>query len=203
MNKIRKGDEIIVTAYSWSSSATCILHHNCIPVFVDIDWATMNMDVEKIEAAITAKTKAIIVVHLHGLAVDMDKVMAIAKKHGLKVIEDACQAHGTRFRGKKVGTMGHCGAFSFNQNKNLCSGEGGMFVSDDEETMKKARSLWSFGETRSPVEQRHPVCRHRREVVRALHSRFGLMICHSVTTFRIERPSGRDHRAALTTTPIV
>ena len=149
-----EGDEIIVTAYSWSSSATCILHHNCIPVFVDIDWATMNMDVEKIEAAITAKTKAIIVVHLHGLAVDMDKVMAIAKKHGLKVIEDACQAHGTRFRGKKVGTMGHCGAFSFNQNKNLCSGEGGMFVSDDEETMKKARSLWSFGETRSPVEQR-------------------------------------------------
>ena len=149
-----EGDEIIVTAYSWSSSATCILHHNCIPVFVDIDWATMNIDVDKIEAAITPKTKAIIVVHLHGLAVDMDKVMAVANRHGIKVIEDACQAHGAKFKGKKVGTLGHCGAFSFNQNKNLCSGEGGMFVSDDEEIMKKARMLWSFGETRTPAESR-------------------------------------------------
>ncbi|MBX3010188.1 MAG: DegT/DnrJ/EryC1/StrS family aminotransferase [Caldilineaceae bacterium] len=149
-----EGDEVIVTAYSWSSSATCILHHNCIPVFVDIDWATMNIDVAKIEAAITAKTKAIIVVHLHGLAVDMDKVMAVANKHGIKVIEDACQAHGAKFNGKKVGTLGHCGAFSFNQNKNLCSGEGGMFVTDDEEILRKARMLWSFGETRTPAESR-------------------------------------------------
>ena len=149
-----EGDEVIVTAYSWSSSATCILHHNCIPVFVDIDWTTMNIDVAKIEAAITTKTKAIIVVHLHGLAVDMDQVMSLASRYGLKVIEDACQAHGARFQGKKVGTLGHCAAFSFNQNKNLCSGEGGMFVTDDEELLQKARTLWSFGETRSPVEAR-------------------------------------------------
>lgn len=149
-----EGDEVIVTAYSWSSSATCILHHNCIPVFVDINWETMNIDVNKIEAAITPKTKAIIVVHLHGLAVDMDHVMVIAAKHNLKVIEDACQAHGARFNGKKVGTLGHCAAFSFNQNKNLCSGEGGMFVTDDEEMLMKARMLWSFGETRTPAESR-------------------------------------------------
>lgn len=149
-----EGDEVIVTAYSWSSSATCILHHNCIPVFVDIDWATMNIDVTKIEAAITPKTKAILVVHLHGLAVDMAQVMALANRYNLKVIEDACQAHGAKFQDKKVGTLGHCAAFSFNQNKNLCSGEGGMFVTDDEELMKKARMLWSFGETRSPVEAR-------------------------------------------------
>lgn len=148
------GDEIIVTAYSWSSSATCILHHNCIPVFVDINWETMNIDVDKIETAISEKTKAIIVVHLHGLAVDMGRVMAIAHKHNLMVIEDACQAHGAKFQGKKVGTLGHCAAFSFNQNKNLCSGEGGMFVTDDEELMKKARMLWSFGETRTPSEAR-------------------------------------------------
>jgi len=82
-----EGDEVIVTAYSWSSSATCILHHNCIPVFVDIDWETMNIDIDKIEAAISPKTKAIIVVHLHGLAVDMAKVLDLAHKHGLKVIE--------------------------------------------------------------------------------------------------------------------
>jgi dTDP-4-amino-4,6-dideoxygalactose transaminase len=149
-----EGDEVIVTAYSWSSSATCILHHNCIPVFVDIDWETMNLDVQKIEAAITAKTKAVIVVHLHGLAVDMRRVMTIARKHNLKVIEDACQAHGATFQGKKVGTLGDCAAFSFNQNKNLCSGEGGMFVTDDEELMKRARMVWSFGETRAPDESR-------------------------------------------------
>jgi perosamine synthetase len=149
-----EGDEVIVTAYSWSSSATCILHHNCIPVFVDIDWETMNIDVDKIEAAITPKTKAIIVVHLHGLAVDMERVMAIARKHNLMVIEDACQSHGATFDGKKVGTFGHCAAFSFNQNKSLCSGEGGMFVTNDEELLAKARMLWSFGETRTPMESR-------------------------------------------------
>jgi len=78
--------------------------YNCIPVFVDIDYETMNIDVGKIEEAITEKTKAIIVVHLHGLAVEMDKVIEIAKKYNLKIIEDACQAHGAKYRGKKVGT---------------------------------------------------------------------------------------------------
>src|SRR5690348_4301297 len=107
------GDEVLVTAYSWSSSATCILHHNAIPVFVDIDFDTINMDVSKIEAAITPRTKAIVVVHLHGLAVDMETIGKIARKHKLKVVEDACQAHGAEFRGKKVGAMGDCGAFSF------------------------------------------------------------------------------------------
>ncbi|HRR96282.1 MAG TPA: DegT/DnrJ/EryC1/StrS family aminotransferase, partial [Candidatus Ratteibacteria bacterium] len=125
------GDEIIVPSYTWSSSATCILHHNCIPVFVDIDYETMNMDVDKIEEKITEKTKGIIVVHLHGLSVEMDKVMEIAKKYNLKVIEDACQSHGAKYKGKKVGTIGDCGAFSFNQNKCLCSGEGGMFVTNN------------------------------------------------------------------------
>jgi dTDP-4-amino-4,6-dideoxygalactose transaminase len=149
-----EGDEVIVPAYSWSSSATCVLLHNCIPVFVDIDWETMNIDVGKIEAAITAKTKAILVVHLHGLAVDMDAVMAVAERHGLKVIEDVCQAHGARFHDRTTGTLGHCAAFSFNQHKNLCSGEGGMFVTDDEEMMKTARRLWSFGEMATPAETR-------------------------------------------------
>ena len=148
------GDHVLVTAYSWSSSATCIIHHNAIPVFVDIDFDTINMDVDKIEAAITPRTKAIIVVHLHGLAVDMEKVMAVARKHDLKVIEDACQAHGALFDGRKVGTFGDCAAFSFNQNKCLCAGEGGMFVSNDEEIARKAAQVWSFGETRTPVEER-------------------------------------------------
>jgi dTDP-4-amino-4,6-dideoxygalactose transaminase len=148
------GDEVIVPAYSWSSSATCVLQHNAIPVFVDIDFDTMNIDVAKIEDAITPRTKAIIPVHLHGLAVDMDPVLAIAEQYNLRVIEDACQGHGALYHGRKVGTLGDCAAFSFNQNKNLPSGEGGMFVTDDEAMLKKARTLWSFGETRTPSESR-------------------------------------------------
>jgi len=148
------GDEVIVTAYSWSSSVTCVLHHNCVPVFVDIDFETMNIDVDKIEAAITDHTRAIIPVHLHGLPVDMERVMDIARRHGLKVIEDACQAHGAKFKGRKVGTWGDCAAFSLNQNKCLCGGEGGIFVTDDEEMFQKAQALWSFGETRTPLQDR-------------------------------------------------
>ncbi len=148
------GDHVLVPAYSWSSSATCVIHHNAIPVFVDIDWETMNMDVDAIEGAITPRTKAVIVVHLHGLAVDMDRVMDIARRHDLMVVEDACQAHGALFDGRKVGTFGHCAAFSFNQNKCLCSGEGGMFVTDDDERRAAAAKLWSFGETRTPLESR-------------------------------------------------
>lgn len=148
------GDHVLVTSYSWSSSATCILHHNAIPIFVDINFDTINIDVDKIEAAITPRTKAIVVVHLHGLAVDMDKVMAIARKHNLKVIEDACQAHGAMFHGKKAGTLGDCAAFSFNQNKCLCTGEGGMFVTNSEEMRDAAAKLWSFGETATPHQSR-------------------------------------------------
>ena len=129
------GDQVIVPAYTWSSSATCVLQHNSIPVFVDIDLDTMNVDIGRLEAAITRKTKAILAVHLHGLPVEMEPVLAIARKHGLKVIEDACQAHGALYKGRKVGTWGDCAAFSMNQNKTLCSGEGGMFVTDDEEML--------------------------------------------------------------------
>ncbi len=148
------GDQVIVPAYSWSSSATCVMQNNSVPVFVDIDYDTMNIDVNRIEAAITPRTRAIIVVHLHGLPVEMAPVLAIARKHKLHVIEDACQAHGALYQGKKTGTLGDCGAFSFNQNKCLCSGEGGMFVTDDQEMLKKAQMLWSFGETATPSQTR-------------------------------------------------
>ena len=148
------GDHVLVSAYSWSSSATCIIHHNAIPVFVDIDFDTINLDVNKIEKAITPRTKAIIVVHLHGLAVNMDKVMAVSRKHKLKVIEDACQAHGAMFKGRKVGTMGDCAAFSLNQNKCLCSGEGGLFVTNNAEINNAARQVWNFGESSTPMQKR-------------------------------------------------
>ncbi len=144
------GDEVIVPAYTWPSSATCCLHHNAIPVFVDIEWSTMNVDVTKIEAAITPRTKAIIIVHLHGLMVDMKAVMDVAQRHDLKVIEDCCQAHGATFQGKRAGSFGHCAAFSTNQNKCLASGEGGFFLSNDQATFDRGKTLWYFGEHRPP-----------------------------------------------------
>ena len=144
------GDEVIVPAYTWPSSVTCAIHHNAIPVFVDINWETMNIDVDKIEAAITPRTKAMVIVHLHGLMVDMDKVMAIAARHNLKVIEDCCQAHGATFKGQRAGHFGHCAAFSTNHNKCLSSGEGGFFLSKDKAVFDRGKTLWYFGEHRPP-----------------------------------------------------
>lgn len=144
------GDEVVTTALSWTSSATCILHHNAVPVFVDVDWTTMLMDPARIEAAITERTGAILVVHYWGLACEMDAILAIARRHGLPVIEDACQAVGCTEQGRRVGTMGDCAAFSMNQNKNLCGGEGGLFVTDDEALLKRARAVMSFGDMRPP-----------------------------------------------------
>ncbi len=147
---ISAGDEVLVPAYSWPSSATCVLHHNAIPVFVDINFDTMNMDEEKIEAAITPKTRAVMAVHLHGLSMNMDRVMEIARRHGLFVVEDCCQAQGATWRGRKVGVFGHCAAFSFNQNKVMCSGEGGMLVTEDGKLAEAADRLRYFGESREP-----------------------------------------------------
>lgn len=148
------GDEVITTTLSWTSSATCILHHNAIPIFVDVEWVSMLIDPSRIEAAITPKTKAILPVHYWGVPCDMDAIMDIAKRKGLYVIEDACQAHGALYKGRKTGTMGHCSAFSLNQNKNLCGGEGGLLVTDDEKMYLTGRSLMNFGEMRAPEAQR-------------------------------------------------
>ena len=145
---VTAGDEVITPALSWTSSATCVIHHNAIPVFVDADWQTMTIDPTKIEAAITERTRAIIVVHYFGIACDMDAILEIAHKHNLKVIEDACQAHGALYKGKKVGTIGHCAAFSLNQNKNLCGGEGGFFVTNDAELFKRSGLVTAFGDMR-------------------------------------------------------
>lgn len=144
------GDEVITTALSWTSSATCILHHNAIPVFVDVDWDSMHMSPSAIEAAISERTKAILVVHYWGAACEMDAILDIANRHGIAVIEDACQAVGAAYRGRKVGTMGHASAFSLNQNKNLTGGEGGLFVTDDEAIFKKGKAVSAFSDMRPP-----------------------------------------------------
>ena len=151
---IGPGDEVITHPNTFFATAEAIWIAGATAVFVDCCPDSKCICPDKIEAAITPKTKAIIVVHLHGLAVNMEKVLKVARKHGLKVIEDACQSHGATFKGKKVGQWGDCAAFSLNQNKCLCSGEGGMLTTNDQETYTRARMLWSFGETRTPVESR-------------------------------------------------
>lgn len=151
---IGAGDEVITTTVSWTSTATCILHHNAIPVFADVQWDTMLIDPAKIEAAITPRTKAILPVHYWGVPADMDAINDIAKRKGLFVIEDACQAHGALYKGRKVGTMSHCSAFSLNQNKNLCGGEGGFFCTDDDAMHVKGRAIMNFGEMRAPEANR-------------------------------------------------
>lgn len=140
------GDEVIVPSYTFLATASCVLHQMAIPVFVDIEPNTYTMDPTKIEAAITPRTKAIIPVHIQGCPADMDAILEIANRHGLHVIEDACQAHGASYRGRMCGTMGVAGAFSLNNLKNLCGGEGGLLVTDSEEVLKKSDLVRYFGD---------------------------------------------------------
>lgn len=148
------GDEVIVPAYSWSSTATVVLHHNCIPIFVDIEKDSCGLDPDLLADALTPRTKAIIVAHLHGTPAQIQKIHQFAKAHHLYLIEDACQSHGTEAHNLRVGNWGDCAAFSFNQNKTICAGDAGMFVTNDERIYKTARRFWSFGEERAPNQDR-------------------------------------------------
>ncbi len=143
---IGTGDQVITTAFTFLATALGVLQHNAVPVFVDIDPRTFNIDPAKIEERITARTKAVIPVHIHGLPADMDPILAIARKHGLLVIEDAAQAHGSTYRGKKVGGIGDMGIFSFQGSKNLPAGEGGIFVTNRDDLRDRANMFRMFGE---------------------------------------------------------
>ena len=143
---IGPGDEVITTAYTFVASALAVLQQNAVPVFADIDPKTYNIDPKDIERKITPRTKAIIPVHLHGLPCDMDAINAIAKKHNLIVIEDACQAHGAKYHGRNAGTLADMAAFSLNSTKNLPGVDGGLFNTDSEEFFLKARQLRDLGE---------------------------------------------------------
>lgn len=131
---LQPGDEVITTPFTFFATGEAVSHFGAIPVFVDIDPRTFNLDVSKIEAKITSRTKAILPVHLYGHSADMDPLMALAKKHGLKVIEDVAQAFGCDYKGRKAGTIGDIGCFSFFPSKNLGGfGDAGMIVTNDEE----------------------------------------------------------------------
>jgi dTDP-4-amino-4,6-dideoxygalactose transaminase len=140
------GDEVLVPSYTFLATASCVLHQMAIPVFVDIEPGTYTMDPAKIEAAITERTKVIMPVHIQGCPADMDPILEIAKKHNLHVIEDACQAHGAMYKGRMCGTMGIVGAFSLNNLKNLCGGEGGLYVTNDEDVLRKGDLVRYFGD---------------------------------------------------------
>lgn len=140
------GDEVIVPAYTFLATASCVLHQMAIPVFVDIRPDTYTIDPAGIEEAITERTRAIIPVHIQGCPAEMDPIVEIAKRHNLHIIEDACQAHGAMYKGRYCGTIGIAGAFSLNNLKNLCGGEGGLFVTDDEDILKKGDLVRYFGD---------------------------------------------------------
>ena len=144
---IGPGDEVIVPAFTYLATATAVLHHNAVPIFVDVDPETMLIDVNRIEEKITPRTRGIIPVHLNGVAADMDPILEIARKHNLIVIEDCAQAHGTRYKGRKVGGLGDMGAFSMNQWKHLSAADGGLVNTNDEELRAKAEMVRTFGET--------------------------------------------------------
>jgi dTDP-4-amino-4,6-dideoxygalactose transaminase len=146
---IGAGDEVITSSNTFIATAEAIAYTGATPVFADIDPATANIDPAQIEAAISPRTRAIIPVHLYGRPANLDEILDIAKKHRLLVIEDACQAHGARYNGKRVGGFGHSAAFSFYPGKNLGAyGEGGALTTNDDEVAKIARSLRSHGESK-------------------------------------------------------
>ena len=144
---VKSGDEVIIPPYTFIATASAILMANAVPVFVDIDPDTFNIDPRKIEEAITSKTKVIMPVHISGNPPDMETILELAKKYDIKVIEDAAQAHGAEWNNTKVGALGLGGIFSFQTSKNMSAGEGGAIVSNDKEFIDKCFSYHNCGRT--------------------------------------------------------
>lgn len=144
---IGPGDEVIVPALTFFSTVTSVIHNNAIPIFADIDPEIYCLDLEDMEKKITEKTKAIIPVHLYGHPAEMDQIMEIARDHDLLVIEDAAQAHGAEYKGRKVGSIGDIGCWSFYATKNITTGEGGMITTNYSNITERARLIRSHGLT--------------------------------------------------------
>lgn len=145
------GDEVLISPYTFIATYNSVFAHKALPVFVDSDPATFLMDPAKIEEKITDRTVAIVPVHIYGLPVDMDSVNSVARKHGIKVIEDACQAWLAEYRGKKTGTLGDLGCFSFQNSKHLPAGEGGAILSMDEALIDKCYAIHNCGRARGAM----------------------------------------------------
>lgn len=160
-------DEVIVPAHTFIATAAAVTFAGARPVLVDADPTMYNIDVARIEAAITPDTRAIIPVHLYGLPAEMDAILDLAKEHDLFVVEDACQAHGARYRGERVGSLGDAGAFSFYPTKNLGGcGDGGIVVTDDEEVAEQIRAMRNCGQTEKHHHELAPF-NHRLDTLQA------------------------------------
>lgn len=146
---LKAGDEVIVPSYTFVSTALAFLREGAKVVFADSSSENPNMEVEQIEPLITPKTKVIAVVHYAGVACDMDAIMALAEKHNLLVVEDAAHCVDSFYKGKPLGGIGHLGAFSFHETKNISSGEGGMCVINDERFVRRAEIIWEKGTNRA------------------------------------------------------
>jgi perosamine synthetase len=142
---ISEGDEVIVPSFTFIAAANVIRHVRATPVFVDIEQRTLNLDPARVEATITSRTRAMMVVHTFGVPAEMDSLTRVAKKHNLRIIEDACEAIGAEYKGKKVGTIGNAGAFAFYPNKQITTGEGGVLVTNNPELAATARALCNQG----------------------------------------------------------
>jgi dTDP-4-amino-4,6-dideoxygalactose transaminase len=142
---IGRGDEVIIPPYSFYATASCVIMVGATPVFADIDGETVNISPESVERAITPRTKAIIPVHLSGVSCDMDRIMSIAREHKLFVIEDTAQANGSEWTGRKLGTFGDAGSFSFQASKNLNAGEGGFLIFREKGLYEKCWSIHNCG----------------------------------------------------------
>ncbi len=154
---IRAGDEVIVPPYTFAATATAVVECNATPVFADLELDTFNIDPKAIEAAVTPRTRAIIPVHMGGLPVDMDAILAIARRHNLVVIEDAAHAHGAEYKGRRVGAIGHMGSFSFQSTKNLTAGEGGIITTSDDRLAEACRSVHNCGRVAGGMWYEHHV----------------------------------------------
>jgi dTDP-4-amino-4,6-dideoxygalactose transaminase len=164
---IGPGDEVIVPADTFIATAAAATFAGAQPVLVDVDPLTYNMDVEQLEAAITPRTRAVIPVHLYGLPAAMDAIMAVAERHDLSVVEDACQAHGAYYKGRRVGSLGHAAAFSFYPTKNLGGcGDGGMVVTNDAEVAEQVRAMRNCGQ-RAKYRHELPPFNHRLDTLQA------------------------------------
>lgn len=152
---IGEGDEVIVPAYSFVATALCVISQGAIPVFVDVLPETGNMDPSLVEAAISPRTKAIMPVHVHGCPADLGALGAIAKKHGLILLEDAAQAHGATYGGKPVGTFGRGAGFSLQSSKNLSAGEGGVYVTDEDALLERANQIRNFAQNIVSSDAKH------------------------------------------------
>ena len=164
---IGKGDEVIIPAHTFIATAAAVTFAGATPVFVDIDPVSWNIDVTKIEDAITPRTKAILPVHLYGLPADMHMILGIAEKYKLAVIEDACQGHGAIYKGHRSGSMGNAAAFSFYPTKNLgACGDGGMVTTDDPKVAETIRALRNCGQREKNIHELEPF-NHRLDNLQA------------------------------------